>query len=368
MSDRIRNVSVIVTVGILFFAHSLLSWFGGDKAYSQSERRPLAQFPKLSAKQVAQGEFLEEFEDYSADQFPMREELRAVKAASSFALFGRLDNNGLYQREGYLSMLEYPLKPAMISHAATRFQWINDNYLREAGIRPYFAIVPDKNYFLAKKYGYPALDYGGLTEEMKARLDGFSYIDIFPCLSLEDYYRTDTHWRQECIQDVARRIASEMGVSLSAQYDRRTLTQPFYGVYAGQMGLPAKPDQLCYLTNDILEKCTVTSFDNGKPEKKTVYDMEKAEGKDPYDLFLGGADPLVMIENPSASTDRELVIFRDSFGSSLAPLLAEGYRKMTLVDIRYIQSSMIGEFIHFDKQDVLFLYSTLVLNSSTGLK
>ena len=35
------------------------------------------------------------------------------------------------------------------------------------------------------------------------------------------------------------------------------------------------------------------------------------------------------------ATDRELVIFRDSFASSLAPLLMEQYAKITLVDIRY---------------------------------
>ena len=96
--------------------------------------------------------------------------------------------------------------------------------------------------------------------------------------------------------------------------------------------------------------------------------MEKAYGKDPYELFLSGALSLITIENPNATTDKELVIFRDSFGSSIAPLLVEGYAKITLVDIRYISSDIVGNFVDFDNQDVLFLYSTLILNNSVTLK
>jgi len=85
-------------------------------------------------------------------------------------------------------------------------------------------------------------------------------------------------------------------------------------------------------------------------------------------MFLGGADALLTIENPNAVTNKELILFRDSFGSSLAPYLAEGYQKITMVDIRYIQPEMLGYFIEFEGQDVLFLYSTLILNNSLGLR
>jgi hypothetical protein len=70
------------------------------------------------------------------------------------------------------------------------------------------------------------------------------------------------------------------------------------------------------------------------------------------------------IENPNAGNDKELVIFRDSFGSSLAPLLVENYSKITLVDIRYVSSENIGRFIGFsDNCDVLFMYNTGTLNT-----
>ena len=57
-------------------------------------------------------------------------------------------------------------------------------------------------------------------------------------------------------------------------------------------------------------------------------------------------------------------MFRDSFGSSIAPLLVENYKKIILIDLRYISSKILGSYIEFKDQDVLFLYSTVVLNQN----
>jgi hypothetical protein len=83
-------------------------------------------------------------------------------------------------------------------------------------------------------------------------------------------------------------------------------------------------------------------------------------------MFLSGPLSLVTVENPNASTDKELVVFRDSFGSSIAPLFAEGYQKITLLDIRYLNQNIIPNFVTFENQDVLFLFSTGVLNNETA--
>ena len=157
-----------------------------------------------------------------------------------------------------------------------------------------------------------------------------------------------------------------MGVSLSGQYRENTLDNPFYGVYYGQAALPMPSETIKYLTSDILDNCIVTNYETGK--KTTVYDMEKAYGKDPYQMFLSGSVSLMTIENPNAKTDKELIIFRDSFGSSISPLLVEGYAKITLVDIRYIVPDYLGRFVNFEGSDVLFLYSTLVLNNSETIQ
>ena len=96
--------------------------------------------------------------------------------------------------------------------------------------------------------------------------------------------------------------------------------------------------------------------------------MKNLEKMDSYDIYLDGASSYIEIVNDRVLSDRELVIFRDSFSSSLAPLLIEYYSKITLIDIRYINSEIFLDKINFDNQDVLFLYSTLLVNNSYTLK
>ena len=146
----------------------------------------------------------------------------------------------------------------------------------------------------------------------------------------------------------------------------KTLPEKFYGVYFGQSALNLPGEELHYLTNDILDHCIVYNYENNKTTG--IYDLEKSGGNDPYELFLSGPVSLLKIENPNAETKKELIIFRDSFGSSIAPLLAEGYSTVTLIDIRYIQSDFLSNFVDFTGKDVLFLYSTVVLNNSETLK
>lgn len=157
-----------------------------------------------------------------------------------------------------------------------------------------------------------------------------------------------------------------MGADAAADYTEVTLDRPFYGVYSGYAALPLAGETLRYLTNDTIAACRVTNFETGG--EGPVYDLEKARGSDPYELFLSGSVSLLTVESPNARTDRELVIFRDSFASSLAPLLLEGYSRVTLVDIRYLSPTQLGRYLTFTNQDVLFLYSTGVLNNSSTLK
>ena len=116
-----------------------------------------------------------------------------------------------------------------------------------------------------------------------------------------------------------------------------------------------------YLTGDAIDGCSVYDWQNQRPIP--VYDKKKAADKDPYECFLSGPLSLLTIKNPNARNEKRLIIFRDSFGSAIAPLLISGYEQITLADLRYIRPEILEKFISFEKCDVLFLYSTLVLNS-----
>lgn len=361
-----KNIALVVMTAAFLCAFMLWGVLKDADAESVSERRPLAALPPLSAESVLSGKFMSDYEAYTLDQFPLRDRFRAVKAFTVFYVLGQKDNNRIYLEDGYASKLEYPMDEDSIAYAAERFRFVYDRYLADQGGKVYLSVIPDKNYFMARQSGHPSIDYEEFIAAVRRRVDFAEYIDIAGLLELSDYYRTDTHWRQEKITDVARRLAGGMGVPLSGEYTVNRVDAPFYGVYYGQSALPLPADTLYYLDNAVLSACKVYDYEAGT--YTSVYDLDKTGEKDPYEMFLSGPKSLLAIENPNARADRELIVFRDSFGSSVAPLLAEGYAKITLVDIRYLSPQMLDRFISFAGQDVLFLYSVSVLNNSITIK
>ena len=356
----------VLLLAIMFFGFSALCWVKPSSEYSLTERRKLTQFPKLTLETAADGKFMTDFEEYSLDQFPFRDGFRSLKAWISQNVFRKSDNNEIYVTDGYAVKMEYPLNEASLTYAGKRFQNIYDKFLKDSGCEIYLSIVPDKNFFLGEKSGHLSMDYERLFQTMQEEMPYAQYIDITDMLTIEDYYKTDVHWRQEGLVDTAEKIGSAMGISLDGEYEKKTLENDFYGVYFGQSALNLPGEKMHYLTNDVLEQCTVYNYENDKI--LGIYDMEKAEGDDPYEIFLSGPVSLLKIENPNVKTDKELIVFRDSFGSSLIPLMAEGYKTIYLADIRYIQSEFLANYIDFHEQDVLFLYSTVVLTNSRTLK
>lgn len=382
--EKNKNIVLIVVMAFLFLGLSFLCWLKAEDEFSESERRVLARFPEISVESILDGQFMKEFETYSLDQFPFRDRFRSVKAITGYNIFKYKDNNDIYIADGYLSKQEYPIQLKMLDYGIDHMEKIYNTYLKEYNSKCYFTIVPDKNFFLARKNGHLSMDYDTMFSYMRDKMYFTEYVDITGLLSIEDYYKTDTHWRQEKITDVADCLKQAMGTHDENDYNKdtvgekeeqdvteyeiRELETPFYGVYCGQSALPVKPDKLYYLNNSILEQCRVTSYDSGKAEETVIYNMEKAEGKDAYEIFLSGASALQVIENPNVGEKKELIVFRDSFGSSLVPLLVDEYSKITVIDTRYVQSSFLGNLVDFHGQDVLFIYSTLVLNNSMSMR
>ena len=352
-----------IIIAALWLVLAVFAWVRPADELSESERRPLAQFPELSVKTIFDGSFMGNFENYTLDQFPLRDAFRSLKANIQLKVFGQKDNNNIYVADGYAAKLEYPYDAASIARAMSRFQFVYDNYLKDCNV--FLTVVPDKGYYLAEKNGYPAMDYAAMFEDLQNGMPWAEFIDLTDTLNLDSYYRTDTHWRQEAILPAAEKIADALGVTVG-EFTEKNLETPFYGVYCGQSALNLKPDEIRVMEANWMADCKV--FDAESNSWGSIYDLEKLAGQDAYEVYLSGSRSLLTIENPNAATDRELIIFRDSFGSSVAPLLAGDYAKVTLVDIRYISPTILGNFIEFVDQDVLFLYSTLVLNNSETIK
>ncbi len=365
---KIRNIISIVFFTAFIFIIAASFIFREPVDILSSERRKAAQFPEFSVESVIDKSYFDKVEDYLTDQFPLRDKFRAIKAFIQLNVFNQKDSNGNYFADGHISEIDETLSKSSVENAAKKMNAIYDKYLEGRNNRVFYSVIPDKNYFLAEKNGYPSYDYGKMTEILAGNIKDMEYIDIFDCLSIDDYYKTDSHWKQEKLSAVVERLGKKMGfdaVDMSA-YTPENLGD-FSGVYSSRLALDIKPDELICMRNETTDSAIVYNVETQK-ESVGIYDTEKMKKNDKYDVFFSGAVPIISAVNPLNPDGNELVIFRDSFGSSLAPLLLGSYSKITLVDTRYISSQIIGEYVDFENCDVLFIYNTQLLNQSSMLK
>ena len=239
-------------------------------------------------------------------------------------------------------------------------------YLQNMNV--YFTIIPDKTYYLEDKLD---TDFKDVVENVESNLNSnIQYFDISSVLELEDYYKTDMHWKQENLDNVVDVIEKEMKIQNEnyeePNYEEKILGD-FYGTYyKEQKENNIEPDELKYLTNEEIEKSTVYNAETESNEP--VYNISKAkETGNLYDAFLSGASAIEIIKNEQSETGKKLILFRDSFGSSIAPLLINEYEEIVLIDLRYVNYTILsnyGNFSDYENQDVLFLYSSRVINKS----
>ena len=362
MKKKTQQIYTIIVAAVLIFGLSIWAVLKPADDFSESERRPLEKLPELSVKTLLNGDFMENFEDYTNDQFPIRDTFRSVKAIAQYYIFGLKDNNSLYYTEGQVAKLDFPLHEDSLAYAKDRFDWLYENYLKDNANKIIFSMVPDKGYYLGANNGYPVMDYDAMEKYFADNLPFAEYVSIAGLLDKGDYYATDTHWQQQSITKAAEELLVFLEARPFENLEEAVATENFHGVYYGQSALPLKPEKIIYLRNEELDSMSVFNYETGKT--KGIYDFEKLESKDPYEFYLSGSTSILEVTNPNAEGDRHLIIFRDSFGSSIAPLLMRDYAKITLLDTRYIIPSMLGQYVDFEGADVLMIYSSLVLNDS----
>ena len=353
-----------------------------DQAVSKTERRKLAKKPAFTVVAFWDGTYMEQLETYFSEQFPVRDGLRTVKAETETALLGKADTNGYFKVEDGIYHLEAELNEKNVGRVADSIEKLCTEQFQNADC--YVAVIPDKNYYLAAQCEdagsenekwkgsilkhYPTLDYARLDEMIQAEIPSAQKINLYDKLHLEDYYRTDLHWRQEKITGVVDTLVQSMGQQTNtASGGWQVATENFIGAYGAASALKTIPDTIFYRVDASIERMQV--YDYERKQYVSVYASEKIGGMDDYDFYLWGARALLTIQNPECHNGKKLLLFRDSFGSSIAPLLAEYYEEVTLVDLRYVSASHALELLgDTEYQDVLFLYSAPILNHGDSLR
>ncbi len=366
--EKFKQYAVIGVFFLFVCGFSLVHFLLPDKDFSPDERKTLTQAPTLTWEAIRTGDYFADAETYLLDQFPLRARFLDAKRVLDKNIFLMDSSSGYASVGDHLTQLSPTLNEDQAEHAVKLFNKIIASYPEMNNV--YYTIIPDKNYFLTQLNNQPSLDYDRLFQIAEG-LQG-TKIDITHLLSLDDFYYTDSHWRQERIIPVAEALCEAMGVTAadSGSYHATTLNG-FKGIYYTLTESPPDPEQLIYLRNEAIDQATVTRLNTSlKTEKMEMYTEENIDKEfvDSYDVFLDGPESMITIENPNATSSKHLIMIRDSFGSALAPLLVDSYAKITILDLRYLKSAYFGAAgVDFTDADVLFLCSTTMLNNAKNL-
>ena len=355
------KINIIVFL-LFIFGFFFVILFKKDTLISEDERRYLSTKEDLTLET-----FSSNLETYLLDQFPLRSNLRKVKSFSAYHIFNKLENNNVFNYDGSLIKVSTSYDYSKVDDVINKINKLRKIMFRKNNC--YFVLVPDKINFY-DKFTNMTPNYETIYNKINEKIYKTTMIDIKDSLNLSDYYITDTHWSQDKIKDISKIILESMGqIYEDISYETKEV-KDFKGVLLSWSYSLGAKDDIKYLTNEELENIKVFNFETNK--ESSIYDFEKMNDEkslDMYDLFLSGPTSLLKITNEKAISDKTLILFRDSFGSSIAPLLVHNYKNIYVVDIRYMDSSLLSNFIKVDgTEDVLFLYSTTLVEMPGNFK
>ncbi|MFC1953739.1 DHHW family protein [Chloroflexota bacterium] len=331
---------------------------------SISERRKLAQSPEISFEAIINGSFTEGYRDFLQDQAVLREDFRAIKSFVERKILLKKENNEVYIVNNNLYDKFYGINQRYIERAAT----LIDNIVGSINSdNIYLSIIPSKAQMLDRSK-YLLSNQNLISDYLKQNVNA-EYVDLMGLATKGNenlFYATDHHWTTEGAIQAYKILITAMGYEPIDEYDFELATDSYIGSYYGKAAVTSIEKDPIYLAhNEYLDNMTVRRYEtlDDFQDFDSIYFRDKIGSLDPYDAFIGGLGPITVIENDRVQSDEELIMFKDSYSHSLAPFLAQHFKKVTLFDLRYVRKELIFENFDLTGKTVLFIYSTTILNT-----
>lgn len=365
---RILALVFIISIFGIFF----MNMFSKDKNFSEEENRMLAKKPKFSIDRLVEGRYTEKYEKYVEDQFTLRNSWIGIKSTVDRFL-GKKEENGVFLgKDDYL--IEDFKKPEEKNLQET-IKAMNNFSEKYKGINQYALIAPNSVSILKDKLpkNAPVEDQKAYIEELKSSLNSnIKFIDIYNTLeSHKDeyiYYRTDHHWTTLGAYYAFLDAANEMRLTPKENYyDIETVTDEFYGTLYSKSGFKGiEPDSIeVYIPKDENDE-VVVSYAEEKKKSGSIYNSEKLNEKDKYEVFLEGNHPLVKI-NTLTDNNKKLLLIKDSYANSFVQFLTPYFNEIVIVDPRYYYEDIDKLISEEGITDLLYLYNANTFFSDNNL-
>lgn len=375
MQFRHPRAVALLFAGVLIGTQAAF-WLLPRRSFSANEKRVLAQKPVISADSIADGSLFQNVEQYLSDHFPGRDGWVGANAYLEQAE-GRGAVDTIVRGE------DDWLFPAPLSDDR---QILQDNmqaitaFAQAQSVPVYLMAVPTAGAVVEDKLpdlhlNYPDADM--LEQARRIAGDSLHWLDVmgdFSTVEARDelYYRTDHHWTTEgayrayCLLMQERREPSVARDAFSVEQ-----VPDFYGTSYSKSGLwLTPPDEIELWTDPDLQAVT-SVYDGNRREPIVQQGMlfrEYLSEADKYPVFLSGNHARIHIET-NAESDKRLLVVKDSYAHALAPFLAEEYRSIDLIDLRYFKRQTVSDWMQAHPVDeVLLVYGLSSLAEDKNLQ
>ena len=339
-----QSILIVLLFSLFIGLVAILSLVLPKRDFSETENRYLERIHEFNSKSVFSGSFSDDASDYISDHIAGRDFWVRCKAELE-KLSGKTENNDVFfcTDKTLIKRVNEPDSEKLMKNIG----YVN-RLASSAGVPVYFGVIPTAASIWQYELpvGAPTADESAYIEKMYAACDA-RCIDISYALNAhktEDiYYRTDHHWTSLGAYYGANAVFDCMGLpplDISA-YEKKTVSRDFYGtVWSSSGGISVSPDNIDIYVPEIEDGC--------------LYHSEYLDKKDKYSYFLGGNQPLCVIDTHKGG--EKLLVIRDSYADSLSPFLTERFSEIHLFDLRYNRMK-ITDYIEENGIDcVLVLY------------
>ncbi|MBR3815201.1 MAG: hypothetical protein IKJ27_00585 [Clostridia bacterium] len=335
-----------------------------DKEFSERENRVLAQFPRLSLSSVTDGSFMEGFESWASDQFHLRDFAVSLKTVFE-RLTGKREENNVYIGEnGFLFGFTPELNDELLAEKSKLIK----AFLKEnSGKEQMFMLIPSSasvySEYLPKNVTSAEADAALKIITNSVKCKGLAIPDVKEILLTAKekgnqlYYRTDHHWTTDGAYEAYLYTEKKWELNESdTKYDFYTVSNDFEGTLASRSGIHGGYDTVKICIPEKSEGTYVVNYEAEQRKEVSLFNKEKLNQKDKYEIFLGGNYGKISIKT-TAANGKSLLLVKDSYANCLIPMLTPHFEEVVVVDPRYMTEPLRDVTSEHSFSHILFLYS-----------
>ena len=203
--------------------------------------------------------------------------------------------------------------------------------------------------------------YGSMSAQVKK-------VDIFDTMVAAHkagdylYFRTDHHWTALGAYRAYEQFCAAKGQAPTplSSYQKMEFSGYLGSFYRDTQSaaMAASPDLVQAFVPPSTDSITLHTAD-GTTTYPMIVDVSDWDALYKYNCFIGGDNPLSVIQNPNKTDGSACLLIKESFGNAYAPFLTEDYQTVYVMDYRYfdeVDARGIAQFVTENKiQDVLLL-------------